>query len=173
MTNKKVVIGIGIAILFQFAVLIGEYINAAIPLWTGREIKIRTIPVDPRSMFRGNYARLRYDVSQIETKKFPEGDELKNGEYVYIRLRPDANDLYIFDSISLNLPDKGVFLRGRIANRKYENDTNYYRIKYGIEAFFATKEKAITLEKHLTLGGIAVLMVADNGKASLKNVLPK
>ena len=52
------------AILFQFFVLTGMVAVAAMPLLSGTEIKIKTIPVDPRSLFRGNYARLRYEISQ-------------------------------------------------------------------------------------------------------------
>ena len=60
-----------------------------------------------------------------------------------------------------------VFLRGRIAN-------NYspYRVKYGIEAFFAPKKKALQLEKDLRNGGVAILMVTRSGRVALKDVVP-
>ena len=38
----------------------------AMPLWTGKEIRVKVVPVDPRSLFRGNYARLNYDFSRLE-----------------------------------------------------------------------------------------------------------
>ena len=47
----------------------------------------------------------------------------------------------------------------------------FYFVTYGIEAFFAQKERALKLEKDLQNGnGIAVLMVTDGGKAALKEV---
>ncbi len=60
-----------------------------------------------------------------------------------------------------------MFLRGSIA----EFDPTY-RVRFGIEAFFATKEKALALERDLGEGGIAVLMVAGNGRAVIKEVIP-
>ena len=45
------------------------------------------------------------------------------------------------------------------------------RILYGIEAFFAPKEKALELEKKLQKGALAEIMIASNGKATLKNVI--
>ncbi len=59
MTRKRLV-GLVTAIIFQGLILIGMYVSAAMPQWTGTEIRVSTIPVDPRSMFRGHYARLNY-----------------------------------------------------------------------------------------------------------------
>lgn len=171
--NKKLTAALIAAIIFQFLVLTGMYVSAALPLWTGTEIKIKTIPVDPRSMFRGNYARLRYDISRLETEYFPAGDDLRNGEVVYVVLKPGEDGLYQFAEALLNKPDSGIFLRGRIENRRYEEKVSYFRIKYGIEAFFAPKEKAMQLQSDLRDGGIAVLMVSSGGKARLKEVVGK
>jgi len=170
--KKKIIIGLTATIVFQFFILTGMYVNAALPLWTGKEIKISTIPVDPRSMFRGNYARLRYDISQLDTHHFPESDELRNGEVVYIVLKPSTTGLYEFSKGVLKKPDSGVFLRGRIENRHYEKKVKSFRIKYGIEAYFAPKEKALALEKNLRVSGVAVLMVTKEGRARLKDVVP-
>ncbi|MBT3870270.1 MAG: GDYXXLXY domain-containing protein [Gammaproteobacteria bacterium] len=52
------------------AVLVGMYVTAALPLWTGAEIRLATAPVDPRSLFRGNYALLSYDISEIDSTYF-------------------------------------------------------------------------------------------------------
>lgn len=171
--NRKVTLGLVIAVVFQFLVLTGMYVSAALPLWTGNEIKLKTIPVDPRSMFRGNYARLRYDISEIESSHVPDSADLRNGEIVYIKLRQDTDGLYVFDNVSLETPRDATYLRGRIQNRRYEKDASYIRVKYGIEAFFAAKEKALALEKNLRTSGVAVLMVSNSGKARLKDVIAR
>jgi uncharacterized membrane-anchored protein len=64
-TDKKTLAGLVIIICFQVVILLCVYLNAVTPLWSGREIKLATVPVDPRSLFRGNYARLRYHISDI------------------------------------------------------------------------------------------------------------
>ena len=43
--------------------------------------------------------------------------------------------------------------------------------QYGVEAFFASKETALALEEDLRDGGVAVLMIADDGRARIKNVI--
>ena len=51
------------ALTLQVAILAGVFVNGFYPLWLGKEIRLETRPVDPRDLFRGNYARLGYDFS--------------------------------------------------------------------------------------------------------------
>lgn len=166
-------LGLALALFFQTLVLVGMYALAQIPLWTGQEIKLQTLPVDPRSMFRGNYTRLRYDISQIDSAYFPERDQLRRDEVVYVTLKPNDEGYYTHSSVSLTPPKSGLFIRGRIDRRYSRNGNTSFRLKYGIEAFFMPKEKALALEKDLRNGGLAVLMLGKNGKARLKNVIAK
>ena len=91
------------------------------------------------------------------------------GEPVYIRLREGKDRVYEFAGASLEPISDGPFIRGRVAKRTYNS---CYQVRYGIEAFFAPKEKSLNLEKKLRRGGVAVLMVTLDGKAALKDVIP-
>lgn len=157
--------GLVLAVVLQVAVLCGMLVKAALPLWTGTEIRVNTVPVDPRSLFRGNYARLNYDFSQLPESSTLNRSALRNGEKIYVSLQPDETGRYSFADAALNQPLAGVYLRGRIAS-SYQP----YRINYGIEAFFAPKDKALALEKDLRSGGTAVLMVTSSGSVALQNV---
>jgi uncharacterized membrane-anchored protein len=158
-------------IVVQVAVLIGEYLGAVYPLWTGQEVKLKTVPVDPRSLFRGNYARLRYDIARIETEQ--DLPIARRDEVVYVALEAGEKSWHHM-GISLQPPDSGVFLRGRLQGKYPQAKGKFeYRIAYhNIEAYFAPREKAVALEQDLLHGGLAVLMVASNGKATLKAVIP-
>jgi len=166
--RSKIAAGLVAAIAFQLVVLAGMVVNAALPLWTGTEIRVRTVPVDPRSMFRGNYARLGYEFGTLPANALHRVKGLRPGEVVYVSLEPDDDDEYVFAGASFERPAEGVFLRGRLATV-----TAPYRVRYGIEAFFAPKEEALELEKGLRNGGIAVLMVTGSGRAALKDVVPE
>ncbi|MFS1523462.1 GDYXXLXY domain-containing protein [Microbulbifer sp. 2304DJ12-6] len=163
-------IGLGIAIATQFLILIGLYVQAQIPLWLGEPIRVKTVPVDPRSLFRGNYARLSYDFSSIDQSAFKEDQPLRQGEVVYVSLKKHPPGLYVFSSVSLEKPQKGIFLRGRVMGNRWRNNAGY-RIKYGIEAYFAPREKALELEDALRDGGVAELMVTPSGRAGLRKVV--
>jgi uncharacterized membrane-anchored protein len=169
MNGKIILPGLVLVILFQAGVLAAEYLGALYPLWSGREIKLKTVPVDPRSLFRGNYAQLRYEISTIPAKAL-DAKEQRAGEVVYVRLKPGADGLYAFDSATLRQPESGLFIRGRLTSPG-RRGTGSYQLRYGIEAWFAPKEKALALEQELRGGGVALVMVAANGKAALKQVV--
>jgi uncharacterized membrane-anchored protein len=172
--NRRIATGLILAIVLQFLVLSGIYVNAALPMWTGTEIRVKTVPVDPRSMFRGNYARLSYAFSRLQRKQFPGDAVLRNGEVAYVSLKPGADGLYVPGQVSLEPPGDGLFIRGRISSRhNWMRGLNSFPMKYGIEAFFAPKERALQLEKDLRDGGVAVLMVSPGGKARLMDVIAK
>jgi uncharacterized membrane-anchored protein len=180
MSQAMIRTGLVVAVVLQLCILSGMVVKAALPLWSGTEIRVKTVPVDPRSLFRGNYARLNYafvslpegvfgasNASVAEAENlFGASNELRTGEVVYTSLQPGADGLYEYAGASLEPPQEGIFLRGRI--------TGFYpqiQVNYGIDAFFAPKEKALQLENDLRDGGVAVLMVASDGQVTLKDVI--
>ncbi|MBF8269721.1 MAG: hypothetical protein HW386_1430 [Gammaproteobacteria bacterium] len=163
--NKSIVLkGIIAGLVLQLLVLAVEYLGAMYPLWTGQEVTLKVIPVDPRSLFRGNYARLNFDISTVPVTDIPTVSELRFNQFIYVRLKPGDDGISVYDGASLARPASGLFIRGRV-----QGDQN---IKYGIEAFFAAKEKALELEEKLRTGGLAKVMIAGNGKAALQDVTP-
>jgi uncharacterized membrane-anchored protein len=167
---KNLNIALLVATLIQILVLGGMYVSASMPLWVGQEVWLETRPVDPRSLFRGNYARLSYDISTISSTEINDPGVLRHGEVIYVSLKEEDASIWTFASASLEMPSSGVFIRGRIQYPTNQSET--LQVNYGIEAFFAPKDKAIALEKDLRTGATAVLMVTGGGKASLQRILP-
>ena len=157
------------AVFFQVGFLASMVGVSAMPLWTGDEVKVKTVPIDPRSLLRGNYARLNYAFSSIDAgpKRDPQP---KKGSVIYVQLQPSANDdYYEYADWALEKPESGVFIRGRVTRAWCSTNCNL-RVKYGIEAFFAPKEKALALESDLRETGMAVLMVSKGGNARIKEI---
>lgn len=177
MNRRHVLTGLVLGIALQAIVLGGIVAHAALPLWTGTEIQVRTLPVDPRSLFRGNYALLRYDFSRVPVSMIPGAENLRHDDLVYVSLRQGSSGLHEMEAVLLQEPQSGIFLRGRVrstvTNRMRPNrQADEIRLEFGIEAFFAPKEEALRLERELRQSGTAVLMVAGNGRAALKDVVP-
>jgi len=168
MKQSRIIIGLGLAVALQLFVVLGMVGKAALPMWIGEEIRVKTVPRDPRSMFRGNYARLNYEIGRLPKEMLNTDRRLRRGEIVYVSLKKKGDGLYGIADASLDKPDEGIFLRGRIVS-KYAP----YRVEYGIEAFFAPKKKALQLERDLRNSGVAVLMVTDSGRVALKDVVPE
>lgn len=171
MSRQWITRGLLATLLLQLGVLTVEYLNSVYPLWTGQEIRLETVPVDPRSLFRGNYVRLNYEISEIDRPEAAKAEGLRWNEIVYVKLKPGKNDVHVFDGASLTQPETGLFIRGRLQSPFVNQAEQTYRLRYGIEALFAPKEKALALEDQLRDGGIAVIMLANNGKAALKGVV--
>ena len=166
MSRRTIVLALGAAIVFQIIVLAGMVAGAAMPLWTGTEVRVATEPVDPRSVFRGNYARLDYAFSTLPEDALDVDRDLRTGEVVYVSLQAAEDGLHHFAGASLEPPAEGIFLRGRILR-----DSAPHRVRYGIEAFFAPKEEALRLERELGDGGVAVLGISRSGRAAIKDVI--
>ena len=168
--NKKTIIyGLIASIGLQLAVLLMEYGGAVYPLVTGQEVKLKVIPIDPRSLFRGNYARLNYEISNVSVSNKDDSRKPRQNEFVYVKLKQDEEGFFVADGATLDKPDEGLFIRGRNSRPS----ANRARLRFGIEAYFAPKERALQLEKDLRNGGVAVIMLASNGKATLKDVIAK
>ncbi len=163
--------GIGL----QMAVLAGMLVNAFLPLWTGTEIRLKTVPIDPRSLLRGNYAMLSYEISELPANLLPDHTSLRFGEPLFVSLRQGKEGLHHVESVTLEKPDEGVFIRGRYQGYRGSvedrDGQGMLLINYGIEAYFAPKEKAQDLESQLRrTGAIAWVMVASDGKPALESI---
>ena len=166
-----------VAVVFQIS-LIGIMLGYALmPLYFGQEVRVRVSLYDPRDLFRGNYVDLNYEFSNFHSGNFDENDKddryidqyderARDGARVYAVLKPDVNGTYSFAKFSISKPDNGVFLAGR-----YDG---YSLVKYGIEQFYMSPDSAAKTENEMReeyVDAYAVLMVMDNGKARLKNLI--
>lgn len=145
------------------------YIYSFTPLWFGQEIKLESRPIDPRSLFRGNFVRLNYNFNTLRKDNCDNFSSCNTGDYIYASLELNDQGLYRFKKASKRKPISGVFIRGTIQR------ANSYNIKasYGIEAFFLPKKEALALEKKMRRGGIIVLAVMKSGRATIKSIEAK
>ena len=168
MTRRAIITALGAAIALQFAIMCAGAFSAWLPLWQGQEIRLNTMPLDPRSLLRGNYARLRYDISHIDLPAALRNRGIRHNERIYVQLKQGEDGLYEYHALAFEPPDAGMYLRGRVS--RHARNSHTITVKYGIEAFFAEKNRALALEEELREGGVAVLMVMENGRARLKDV---
>lgn len=166
-----------VAVVFQIS-LIGIMLGYALmPLYFGQEVRVRVNLYDPRDLFRGNYVDLNYEFSNFHSRNFDENDKddryidqyderVRDGARVYAVLKLDVNGTYSFSKFSISKPENGVFLAGR-----YDG---YSLVKYGIEHFYMSPDSAANTEDEMReedVHAYAILMVMDNGKARLKDLI--
>jgi len=137
---KRPLILIGVFWLAILGVMVG------IPehrLRTGREILLKTVPVDPRDFFRGDYVVLSYEISTIDLKQLPvDRDTYREGQLVYVVLK--AQDPYhVAAGVRSQLPDEGIpFIKGHVRSVS----DKVLRLEYGIESYFVPEGQGRVLE---------------------------
>ncbi|HBG77932.1 MAG TPA: hypothetical protein DDW84_03655 [Phycisphaerales bacterium] len=172
--RKLLIIFVVILQVILLAYMAGQRENV---LRTGKTIYLRTVPVDPRDLFRGDYVRLQYEISNIEREKMQDGlkllsvsDSHKNKDkkvYAVLEVNDDnvAEVVYVTDK----KPEKGkLFIRGRV-----ERFGNFLFVRYGIEAYFMQQGAGKDLEKRNVDGNRASLemqiALGSDGTAVIKN----
>ncbi len=105
-------------VLFQLLLLAGIIGYRQFWLATGERVRLRTTPVDPRDLFRGDYVRLSYEISTLDLDRLDGDDKFDRNEKVYVVLRQDADGTFRPVS-TLDTPPRGGerFIRGRVLSQ--------------------------------------------------------
>ena len=152
--------------LFWLVVIGGLVGYKEFTLRTGQEVLLKTVPVDPRDMFRGDYVTLRYDISRIDLRRVKnDGAIFKSRDAVYVQL--DANNKYAVPiGVSKNPPPSGIFIKG-VVLEVYNEELS---IEYGIESYFVPEGKGLALQHELDKMG-ALVRVDGLGHAIITSLV--
>jgi uncharacterized membrane-anchored protein len=167
-----------LAVMLQLIVLAYMAGEREYILRNGKIIHLRTAPLDPRDLFRGDYARLNYEISRIPVTIIKDADhaaDIKKGAKIYVTLKEGSNGLYEPVNADFQKPQEGIYLAGRILYPHQKLPTEYpIWINYGIEAYFVEQGKGRDLEKRrgnrtdVQVPLEMEIAVGPNGKAVIK-----
>lgn len=135
-------------------------------LRTGKDILLKTIPVDPRDLLRGDYVILNYEIAQIPPYYNNDFDE---NQTVFVILRTDIDNVAHFAAITDKRP-KSLFLKGKIG--KCQTTVPFFKngncVNFGIESYFVKEGTGKELEKQLADGALVKVAIDKNGDAKIK-----
>lgn len=165
MGKKKAFILIGI---FWLIIIIGFVVTKEFTLRTGRQILLKTVPVDPRDLFRGDYITLRYKISTLDLNKVPtDYVDFKTGNKIYLSLGKE-DDYGVPLKIYRNSPEgKELFLKGRIKDAHGKVLT----VEYGIESYFVPEGKGKEMERAGEKTPDVKISIDKFGNAAIKSLL--
>lgn len=107
----------------------------------GTRILLRSQPVDPRDLFRGDYVALRYDISRLPRRQWRE-PSFHQGQTVYVTLSQGPR-FWTGAFVDDRPPEDGsLFLRGRV--RAIEPGA--LEVTYGLENYFVPEGEGWKLE---------------------------
>lgn len=84
---------------------------------TGDRVLLRTVPVDPRDIFRGDYVQLSYDITNLDLDSLSVKEGFKPNEKIYVSLVKNEDGTCRASSASKAMPQGVKFIQGRV---KYE-----------------------------------------------------
>jgi uncharacterized membrane-anchored protein len=172
-----------IVVLLQVLALLAMVGMKQWTLNTGAPIALETAPLDPRSLFSGDYVRLNYKISQLRLDDLGGDRDFKAHEAVYVLLKkgePYWQPVSVHHAMPALPPDhvamKGViqYVGGDLWNqqlRKFEKAT-YLNMRYGVENYYVPEGKGRELERPKPGEVVSIRLAVDRfGNAGIKAVL--
>jgi uncharacterized membrane-anchored protein len=168
---------VGLQLLF----LAGEAAKYHLALTRGRAVFLKVAPVDPRSLFLGNYMALRYDISSLDLSKIahdPQLSHASDGDTVYVVLVPAKPWARAVEVAAAEPPrsEARPFLKGRVEGVYH----NTLWVDYGLERYYipeAAQERVNELARRSWQTGKGRLQltvevaVQTDGRALIRRVL--
>ncbi len=160
----------GLAVALQIVVLLVMIGSRWAILAYGEKILLKTAPVDPWDLFRGDYVVLRYEISELDLKTISSDSEnYKRNETVYVALAQEG-PYRVARSVSKNRPAGTLFIRGRV--QWHNTWDRRLSLTYGIESYFVPQHQGLEIESQLTTLD-AEVSVDRRGNASLSRLFIK
>jgi len=147
---------VALAVVAQLAVLAWMAGEREWIFRTGQVVYLRTAPIDPRDLFRGDFVRLQYEINSLRAEqvdpvlaKAPR--ERGRHEVVYTNLHPAGEGLYDAAGTGITRPADEPFIRGRTEDswRLGWRGAGHLFVKYGIEQLFVEQGSGKDIEARL------------------------
>ena len=160
-----------IIILFQLGVLGFMIAKQELILQKGTKVLLKCRPVDPRSLFSGDYVILNYEISTIDQPLFDSIDRNikgRNPDEIFVALKKNSNnDFWSVASASKDFrklkSQYPVVIRGT---------AEYWfgsRITYGVENYFVPQNQGLKIEKNLSDVSVEVA-VSEKGESAISKL---
>jgi uncharacterized membrane-anchored protein len=139
-------------------------------LRNGREIVLPIRPVDPRDLFKGDFAGLSYDISRLDAGLVSGLGGAQREQTVYVTLERDAGEVWKPVSVARTLPaglgTNQIAIRGR-TNRYASN-----LISYGLERYYLPEGTGRKIEEMATKSQLSAIVAVDSkGRAAIKGLV--
>lgn len=146
-------------------------------LSSGREVVLSIRPVDPRDLFKGDYARLGFDISQLDPTLVRDETPARDAylrprapKTVYVTLEQQADQSWKPVAVADELPAVNnanqVVLKGRT------QPWDRRRVSYGIERYFVPEGTGGNIEDLARKSKLAAIVAVDaKGNAAIKGLV--
>lgn len=154
-------------------------------LRSGTEVRLRTAPVDPRDLFRGDYVVLSYVIGTVNPGPGEARKSFQRGEPVFVTLGRDGEGFARPIGVSKTRPvvsGTDVVIAGRVLSTAgcavdeagvtdCAAGRDRLRIAYGLESYFVPQGSGRAIETTERARIEVVAAVSGSGEAAIKRLL--
>lgn len=167
-----------IILLIQTAILGYMIESRASILRSGAELRLRTVPVDPRDLLRGDYVILSYDITTIPAERIVGArPTLAGAATLFVRLVPAEDGFWQVAEASfepLAEKDGSVLVRSQ-PFPFYPADGSApgpLRVDYGIERYYVPEGQGRVLEEARDERSLSVIVRVDKvGRMQIRQII--
>lgn len=177
----KVILCMGIPLV----ILLGMTITPLLTLILGQEILIKTQPVDPRDVFRGDHVILSYEINEIPIDKAPPVFKVEDEAYklswkpLYVILKKEGN-YYTVDRAIFEKPQEGIYLKAYFQSLMWPQTAVYQgeskivgiQVTYNLDQYFVPENTGTSLELLSQQGQLSARVKVWNGYSTLVTIEP-
>jgi uncharacterized membrane-anchored protein len=152
-------------------------------LTTGTPIALETLPVDPRSLFSGDFVDLNYRISELTPNTLAGDRVFRRHDSVYVVLRP-GKTYWEPVSIHSRMPsarEGQVAVRGEVthiepadrdSSAEQRVQADVLHVRYGIESYFVPEGEGRAIERPAVGDTVTIRVAVDRrGRAAIKALL--
>lgn len=186
-----------VILLFQLALLAGMVLNSYIVLLWGEKITLQVEPIDPRSLFQGDYVRLGYSFSNLDLTKLEHDldldtlDTIPHQQKIYLVMAPQ-NELWapVMATLDKNKVQGKTYMEAKVLYAMYgppptgraveampvkpERDIpTVLSLKLSIENYFVPEGKGKEIEEMILKGDVYARVALYKGKARIIELINK
>jgi len=183
MNKKAFYLVVSLQALFLVGMIL---INQSI-LWCGQEVILKTEPVDPYSLFSGEYVSLSYKAAHIPLAKVSHPDlndtskaaeHYARGSRVFVQLEKQGDEWQAV-KISKRRKDMGnnLYMAARVDWVRYwsvvrKTEVPDIWVNYGIESYYTPEGTARNYER-INMQGLKVKIAVDSwGRSKIIELIP-
>jgi uncharacterized membrane-anchored protein len=173
-----------VIVVLQTVALLGMVGMKQYTLSTGVPVVLKTQPIDPRSLFSGDYVRLNYTISQLALDKFEGDKDFQSGDAVYIVLMKGVE---YWEPVSVHrrypaATAEQVVIKGKVEFLNNQRQipvpgqppetAKMINVKYGVENYYVPEGEGRNLERPKPGETLSIRVVVDKyGNPAIKAVL--
>lgn len=162
--------------LLQTAIIGYTIESHASILKSGTEVVLKTAPIDPRDLLRGDYVILNYEISSVPASTIVGGLPKEAGEQVLsVRLHKEPDGFWrIAESSfgSLEAKPDTVVLKSQPFQYYAGDSEQTFRVEYGIERYYVPEGEGAKLETARSDGQLSIAArISGDGQAQIRTLL--